>query len=75
MKRPKENRYACMTSGCIGEPCHACEVSELWEYIRHLERSDNNDYAKCSKEIIEQWKWAGDMREDDIIEVLKKHFA
>lgn len=37
MNRPKEVKYMCVSSGCLGDKCHSCEMAELWRYIKHLE--------------------------------------
>ena len=37
MKRPKKVNYICVNAGCIGRKCNACVISELWQYIEHLE--------------------------------------
>ena len=48
----------------------------LYDDIKHLlERSDNNDYAKCREDILMLLTSGGEIEREQIDTILKKHFA
>ena len=49
-------------------------ILDLYDEVLKL-TSSYSDYVKCASDLIGLFEWCGGSHPDDIIEILKKHFA
>lgn len=55
---------------------YGCKYEGECDYQRPKITAHNSDYAKCAHYLIGMFDWLqGTVTEQDIVEVLKKHFA